>query len=210
MAVVPSQPVVQPAQQDAGKVLQDLLGLSSLVGQLNNSIVSALTSEQVKTVLTSAFTTGWSNALSDDSFENALFDVIVRILGDASLTDKMAKLLSVVLTSENAKGAIAEGVFSGMKRMFADADAQKNIVLIGNSIIASQSTANITNAVLDGFSKRVKDYFKSEDFATAFKTNATTMVATFQETLNLSIKEAIEEFKTTKLQAVISLGGSNG
>jgi hypothetical protein len=194
-----SNAVSNQSNNDASKVLQNLLGLSNLVDQFQDAIVSALTSESVTEKFSSALKTGWSNIVANGSLEKTITGVLKNLLTDESSKTGITNILNAAITSENAKGVVSEGVYAGFKRLVADADAQKNIVTIGGKMIASQDMTNVVNLILNGFSTRLKEYFASREFASAISENSNKVIASMQEIFSLSVKEGIESLRGISL-----------
>lgn len=184
------------AQQDAGQLLQDLLGVTKMTGQMQ----AVLTSPEVTKTFAEAVGSGMKQALED------LFAKLSSLSAEES--DKIVALGVAVMSNENIINTLSDGVFRGMKRMVADGEAQKGLARVCNLMVSSQEMSNVIGKAVDTAARRQREFFLSDAFKGILTGVSADAVASAQETFNTSITEAAEGIKNIKLNGSFTVDKS--
>lgn len=200
------QPVQEPqgqgvaqassSPQDAGRVLQDLLGLSSMIAQIK----AVVSSPEVKQVFADAVWSGIQRALetsrgdmdAEAGASNAglLKDVGVQIIQDAQV-----------------KQVLEEGIYNGARRLVTNAEVQRSVANVAKLIFTSQEANNAIDRAINTGIRNQQAYFQSPEFKNVLREVGRDLVASAQETINVSLTEAVDSLKQVELKGSFKLGG---
>jgi hypothetical protein len=220
--------------QDVSKALQDLLGISALSAQLTESLEhafssdeftkalsSVVTSDEVRDLLKTAVGSGLRSVTADedylklvvatisDSVSESILQMAKKAAADGEARQSFNSAVTAVCNNTSMKGLVADGVYSGFKRLLEDGDVQKNIAQVGSLVLGTQQIKVMLTQIAEVAAQKQREFFKSAEFKAVLTEIGDGSVASLKEVLNLSVSEAVENLKKVKVTLSGSLGGGD-
>jgi len=207
-APAPPAAEIPPPAADATEVLQNLLGISTIAIQIKKVLISREISEH----MAEAISNGIKRVLADQDYFSLLVSVLgdsmirflTQLVDDPELEDKALEFCMKAASNDTVKGALADAVFHGSKRLCEDSQAQQSLTTVANMIVASQPFTNVLNRTVELASKRNHDFFTGEAFQGLLAENRDQTISKLQDTINLCLSESVQDLKTLKLSLSLS------
>lgn len=221
-------PATDPAPvNDASKALQDLLGLSQISVQVQKAVTTIVA--QLKALFLSAeFKKAFSGVIADGSAsglkkilaDETYFGMLINILGDSmihfatqvftdpELEDKVHASGVKLISDNSVKGALADAVYHGTKRITEDGQAQQSLAGVANMIVSSQPFRKTVEDAIDTAYRRNKEYLASKEYMEKLAEQRDALVAKLQDTINMCLSENVQDLKNLRLSLSLSAVGT--